>query len=160
MEMVLKVCVFIGHRFIISTYYIELKLEEFLEDLINNGYYKFIVGTHGDFDKIVLKIIRRLKNKYKDIVIDLVFTSYKRLEIEVGLDYNKLKDVNTIIYPIEEIHYKKQIIISNEYMMQEADLVVAFVDEYRTDSGAFRAYKYAYKINKKVINLYDYRIKH
>lgn len=150
---------FFGHRKIYCKD-IKERLLTAVEEQIKNGADSFIIGTHGDFDTLSLTVCRELRNKYPQIKISVVFTTLTILkkdnyDDEIGssiADY--YKDVETMIYDIEEEHFKQQIIISNRKMIDDSDKVICYVKfkEYR--SGAKRAVTYAKKQNKDIINLY------
>ena len=67
-------------------------------------------------------------------------------------DYN---DVITLTHPIEETHYKRQITLSNQYMINDSNLIICYVNDKSFQSGALTTLKYAMKNNKKIINLYN-----
>ena len=64
----------------------------------------------------------------------------------------KFKEYDSSIYPpLEGVPYKLAIIKRNEWMIDKADLIVAYVNtEY---GGARRALTYARRRNKSIINL-------
>lgn len=64
------------------------------------------------------------------------------------------KDVETMIYPIEDVYFKKQITMCNRMMINDSDIIVCYVDKSKSVSGAKAAMNYAERNNKKVINLY------
>ncbi len=153
---------FIGHRNLWGKdAEIRLKLYEEIENQILNGCKFFTMGTHGDFDKLALSVCRQLKKIYKDIKIEVVITSLKKIESKIEHDkifgdikYDSYNDVQTIIYEIEEIHYKKQILVSNQYMIDSCDTLICFVDINKHISGAKTAMKYALKKGLRILNLY------
>ena len=155
----MKTC-FIGHRNIYEN--IREKLKETVENEIKNGCKYFTMGTHGDFDKMALSVCRELRNTYKDIKIEVVITSFKSIEPIIDHDeiygdekYTPYDDVETIMYNIEETHYKRQIIESNHQMIDDCDTVICYVNQKNSYSGAKYAYQYAKKKGKEIINLYD-----
>ena len=64
---------------------------------------------------------------------------------------NRLYD--TVLIPMElaEVHYKKAITERNRWMIDEADLLIAYV--HRDFGGAYSSVKYARKQGKMVINV-------
>ena len=62
-----KVC-FIGHRQILDMS-IREKLKKAVENEIKNGADFFTMGTHGDFDRMVLGVCRELRKTYKNITL-------------------------------------------------------------------------------------------
>lgn len=154
-----RIC-FIGHR---NISYLSTKesLIEAVKKEIEHGCKLFTMGTHGDFDELALSVCRELKRTYKDIEIEVVITSLQKLK--PFIDYDKIfgyekyfpyKDVKTIMYDIEDEHFKRRITSSNKQMIDTCDTLIAYVDENRSYGGAISAYKYAQKKGLKIINIY------
>lgn len=156
-----KIC-FIGHRNIYIYNEIRKKLYDTVAQEIKNGNKFFTMGTHGEFDNLALSVCRELKQIYKDIVIEVVFTSFKQINPQISKDliwgnekYLPYKDVNTVMYNIEEEHFKRKIIASNQQMINNCDILICYVDTEKTYGGAILAYKYAKKKGLQIINLFD-----
>ena len=150
---------FIGHRNV-CTDIVRDKLKKVIEDEIKNGCVHFIVGSHGNFDRMALSVCKELKNKYQNLIIEVVITSLNSIKKHIEYDmfgkivYEPYENVNTIMYEIEQEYFKKQIIVSNKKMIEECDLLICHVDTSRVRSGAKIAYNYAKKLGKRIINLY------
>lgn len=155
-NMITKTCSLFGHRRMWLNDGIKEKLKNELTKQIENGFVRFLIGTHGDFDSLALSVLRSLKQKYQYLQIGLVFTSLYAFQKKYnGYSVADLySDCEIFMYPIEEEYYKRQIIISNRYMINESDLVVCYVNPKTYQSGSKLAMKYAIKQNKKVINLF------
>lgn len=153
-----RIC-FIGHRYA-SSLALKEKLKAIVKHEIENGYKFFTMGTHGRFDKLALEICRELRRTYKDIEIEVVITSLSEIKTIVYDDvfgheiYVPYKDVKTIMYDIENEHYKRKITASNRQMIDSCDTLIAYVDEQRSYGGAISAYKYAKKKGLRIINIY------
>ena len=154
-----KVC-FIGHRNI-DYVAIKEKLKEVVKNEIENGCKFFTMGTHGNFDDLALKVCRELRYTYHDIEIEVVITSLNKIKTIVEYDkifgyekYVPYDDVKTVMYDIEEEHFKRQITVSNQKMIDTCDTLIAYVDEKRAYGGAIAAFKYAKKKGLKIINIY------
>jgi len=152
----IEICCFFGHRQIFNKQIVRERLYTLVEELIKKGCNKFLIGTHGDFDSIALSVCRELRKKY-DIKIIVVFTSLSKItktkDCDVS-DADLYKDCETLIYNIEEQHFKNQITYSNQRMIDNSDCVVCYVDESKSISGAKKAMKYALKNKKEVKNLF------
>ena len=156
-----KKTAFIGHRQIFDRNLRE-RLYNAVEQEIENGCKCFTMGTHGDFDKEALSVCRELRQKYKDIKIEVVITSFAQIKPIVDHDeifgdevYKPYGDVETTMYEIEETHFKKKITESNKQMIDTCDTLICYVDEnYKYASGALTAYKYAKKKGLRIVNLY------
>lgn len=138
------------------------KLKITIEKEIKNGCKYFTMGTYGEFDVLSLNICRELRKTYKDIKIEVVITSLKMIEKqllyddEFGKEYEiPYSDVSTIMYEIEEIHFKRKIIESNYKMIDNCDTLICYVNNKHNPSGAKHAMNYAKKNCLKIINLYN-----
>ena len=146
-----KTCSLFGHRKISDIEKVVCFLKEVLIKLINKGYSNFYVGNHGDFDRISLGVLKRLKNVYRNININIVITNFYNLE--------KDKDdlANYILFDIEEIHPKRRILFSNNKMVDKSDIIIFYVNPiYDNTSGAKRVFNLALKKQKEHINIYDF----
>ena len=155
-----KVC-FIGHRRIG-----QLGLKDDLKNAvlqeIKSGCRFFTMGTHGSFDELALSVCRELRKDYPDIEIEVVITSYNKVKHRIECDpifgteiYTPYSDVKTVMYNIEDTHFKRQIIESNHQMIDSCDTLICYVNPDEFQSGAVYAYKYAKKQDKEIINLYN-----
>lgn len=150
---------FIGHRDILPDD-IEKRLKKAINEQINLGCKSFIKGTHGSFDKISLSCCRSFKRKDNNIDIIVVITSFHQINsyktqyrfIEEA--YNPYLDVKTIMYEIEEIHFKRKIIESNKLMIDECSTLICYVKPNNSKSGAGTVMNYAKQKGLKIINLY------
>lgn len=156
----LKRISFIGHREILDNNLRQV-LKTIVEEKIQEGYLFFTMGTHGKFDEMALSVCRELRKTYLNIKIEVVITSLNKIKKIVDHDeiygdevYNPYDDVETVMYNIEETHFKRQIIESNQKMIDGCDLLIAYVNEKKSYGGAKLAYMYAKKNGKKIINLY------
>lgn len=147
---------FIGH----SIFYVKQDmLLNAIENEIKSGCKFFTMGTHGNFDEQALSACLKLRHKYKDITIELVFTSlhkfYKGEHRENGkLQYSIYDNVETIFYDVEMYHYKQKIIESNKRMIDKCDtLICNYIPDRR--GGTKIAVDYAKKKGKRIINLYE-----
>lgn len=155
----MRVC-FIDHRNIIFRD-IKEKLKKTIVEEIKNGCETFMMGTHGDFDIMALEICRELKCNYPNIKIEVVLTSLNKTRKQILFNdefgeyfYEPYKDVQTVMYEIESVHFRKQIIVSNKKMIDECDTLICYVDKNCTHSGAKTAMYYAKRKGLKIINLF------
>lgn len=161
-----KAC-FIGHRQILYPQ-VKERLDNTIQYVIDNGCREFTMGTHGEFDELSLSKCRSYKNTYKDIKIEVVLTSYHKIEkkvlftfinddgeVEEYLDKPPYQDVNTTMFEIEDLHYKRQITKSNKQMIDGCDTMICYVDKKKYRSGAKTAMNYAKKKGLTIINCYD-----
>lgn len=163
-----KSIVFFGHAFIYQKDKVKTRLYEVVEKYVNLGYKNFLIGKYGDFDDISLNVCREVRKKYRDIKITVVVTSYAIFNKKTVIDHvenfedefivysraDKYSDVETTSYFIEDLHFKRRIIETNRYMVENSDVIICYIDEQKTKSGAKKAVNYATKLGKVVINIY------
>ena len=153
----MKTICFLGHR-----QFHPRDLEERLSSTIKENIsfdedVLFLMGRHGDYDRLALSVCRQIRKEYPKVKITVVFTSLailRKPEEEMYSVADMYDDVDTMIYNIEEEHFKNQIVSSNKQMVDDSDIVICYVDFDKRQSGAKIAVKYAQKQNKKVINLF------
>ena len=64
-------CTFFGHRD--TSWEIEEKLKQVILDLITNkGVNRFLVGYQGNFDKIAIHLLKKLKQAQPQITFEIV----------------------------------------------------------------------------------------
>lgn len=155
-----KVC-FIGHRNVFKYNEIRENLYSVVEQEIKKGCKFFTMGTHGEFDKLALSVCRELRKIYTDIEIEVVITSFKTIEPIIDHDpifgdekYIPYSDVKTTMYDIEEEHYKRKIVVSNQQMIDNCNTLICYVKSTKTYGGAILAYKYAKKKGLQIVNLF------
>lgn len=141
----MKICTFIGHKN--APKELEPIIESALENLIlNKNVLKFYVGTHGNFDFSVLSVLKRLKEKYKQIDYNVVL-AYLPQEKE---DY---KDYTNTIYPdgLEFVPKRFAIDRRNKWMIEKSDYLVCYLRQ--NFSNTIKYKEYAQKKGKIIINL-------
>lgn len=160
-------CCFLGHRDYIYPQAIERTVNA-IQYVIDNGCRQFAMGTHGKYDELALLECRSFRTKYENIKIEVILTSYHKIEkkvlytyknddgeIEEVIDTPPYQDVNTTMYEIEDLHFKQRISESNKQMIDDCDVVICYVDLKREKSGAKKALKHAQKKGLTIINCYD-----
>lgn len=144
---------FIGHRKIFDKR-IEEKILKAIKTEIDNGCREFTMGTHGRFDTLALCACRILQRTYTDLKIEVVITSLNTIKKENEFDDAPYSDVDTVMYDIEEEHFKRKISASNRQMIDQCDTLICYVDTKTYYSGAKKALAYAKRRGLKIINLY------
>ena len=140
-----KICSFCGHRDIISRNLSE-KVENIVCELIENyGYNTFYSGHIGEFDELCEKIVKKLKNKYPNIILCRVLPYYKHNISDSFFD-------EIIIPDLGNVHYKRAITARNRWMAEKSDLILCYI--YKEHGGAWVMEKYARKMGIKCINTY------
>ncbi|MBE6644535.1 MAG: hypothetical protein E7612_04040 [Ruminococcaceae bacterium] len=111
----------------------------------------FYLGGYGEFDSFSYKCCKRYREENKNAGLVFV-TPY----IDENYQKNHLSDCkmryDEIIYPaLENVPYRYAIVARNRWMVDNADLVIAYVNH--SWGGAYNACAYAVSKGKKVINL-------
>lgn len=142
---------FIGHRdFLPGDIGQRLKLA--IQNEIDLGCRSFIMGTHGNFDLESLRACKSLRKIYPEIKIEVVITSLSQIQPDTVFDEF---GVETVMYEIEETHFKRRIIESNRQMIDNCDTLICYVQPKRWRSGADLIMNYAIKKGLKIVNLYQ-----
>ena len=144
---------FIGHRQIFAKD-IDERLSTAIQTEIENGCTAFTMGTHGRFDDLALYSCRQFRHIYSDIQIEVVITSLNTIKKASEFEAAPYADVKTVMYEIEDAHYKQKITLSNRQMIDICDTLICYVDTSVLRSGAKTALRYAEKRGLKIINLF------
>ena len=147
---------FVGHSFISSKNKIkETVKEQIRTNLIDAGFLTCYLGGCGDFDEICGHACRELKQEYADIEVVYV-APYISLSEQAKIEaMQRCGLCDTSIYPpIENTPPKFAISKRNEWMITNADLIIAYVN--RSYGGAYKSLQAAKRRKKKIINTCDF----
>ena len=126
------------------------KLKQLLiKEIRKNPTCKFYLGGYGDFDSLCLRTLRELKTDFREIEL-LFITPYLDKNYS-KLEFAKYHYDNVIFPPLESVPRKFAILKRNEWMVEEADLVIAYVKY--SWGGAAKTLEYAKRKKKQIINL-------
>ena len=142
---------FIGHREIYRHNILEQKVEQIARDLLSKKeYVEFYVGRNGDFDILVASGIKRAQKAVGHHNSSLILLQpYPTKDDKYYEDF-----YDEVWYPIDsKTHPKGAITKRNRWMIEQADLVICYIE--REEGGAYTALKYAWKLEKAIINLAD-----
>ena len=136
-----------GHRQMHNLKTLEESLYPVLSELMkSHAFVEFYVGRNGAFDEFAASVVKRIQKECGQETSELTLVlpcSVKDVEY-----FEKYYD--NILFPVKA-HYKAAITKRNEWMIDNSDLVVCYVE--RESGGAYSAMKYAYKRGKQIINL-------
>lgn len=144
---------FIGHSSLGQNLDLDNKIKfEILKNIRENEKVFFYCGGYGDFDELCRRVCRNLQKENKNFEVVFVtpyITPSQQKKIE---DYLLNGIYDSVVYPeLENTPMRFAITNRNKWMIERADLIIAYVEyEY---GGAYKAFKYAYKKGKIVINL-------
>ena len=141
---------FFGHSNCLFNDDIKIQLKNILlDEIIKNPTCKFYLGGYGDFDSLCLRTLRELKKEFQDI--ELIFITPYLDKNYSKLEFAKYHYDDIIFPPLESVPRKFAIIKRNEWMVEEADLVIAYV--MYSWGGAAKTLEYAKRKKKQIINL-------
>lgn len=146
---------FTGHAFVSSYAAVKEKVKQQLRAYVDGARaITFYLGGYGSFDEICAAVCRELKQEYEGIELVYVTPYISLSEQDKIRRMTEQKLIDASVYPpIEGVPPRLAILKRNEWMIQNADLVIAYIDhEY---GGAYKAYQYAKHKNKKIINICD-----
>ena len=140
---------FIGHRIIPNLAAVEDRLEELAFELLRQKeFVVFYVGHQGDFDRAVASAVKRAQKRFghhnSELTLVLPYPCKDSVYFEAYYDQ--------LLYPVDKsTHFKAAITRRNQWMMENADLLIAYVDH--PSGGAHRALTHAQKRGVEVWNL-------
>ena len=142
---------FCGHSTFIKTPEIEEQLLSILESQVGDEPADFYLGGYGSFDSFARECCRKYQTEHPHAKLVLI-TPYMTIEHQKNhLAYQK-DYYDAIIYPeIEDKPLKFAISYRNKWMVEQADLVIAYVNH--NSGGAWQTYQHAKRKKKTIINL-------
>lgn len=144
---------FLGHR---SLYNVGDLLERvqntIVENVGPNDDTVFYCGGYGDFDNLCAKACRFIKEKRPNCEVVFVMPYIPDLQKEKrkSLMTSDLYD-STLYPPLENVPPKFAISKRNEWMVMQADLIIAYVEH--SFGGAYKGLEYARRKKKRIVNL-------
>ena len=128
--------------------------EQIKKHIIRTKSITFYLGGYGDFDMICAHVCNELKKEYDGIEVIYV-TPYIRLSEQAKIrEMQKNGWCDSSIYPqLESVPLKFAIAERNKWMMENADLVIAYVN--RNYGGAYQSLQIAKRKRKKIINIFE-----
>lgn len=149
MDEIFRVALF-GHRYVDNLRRIEDRLTPILKDLMwKKQFVEFYIGRNGEFDEFAASVIKRAQ---KDVDLSntalILVLPYSTPKIEF---YENYYDEITIPEVLWGLHPKGAIKAKNRWMVEQADLVIGYVE--REEGGAYTALKYAKQLDKEIVNI-------
>lgn len=117
---------FIGHREVEDFFFVEEQVYSIVRELMTTKeYVEFYVGRNGEFDILVASVIKRAKREIGGHNSSLILViPYPVAKMEL---YENFYD--EVEYPKElyKTHYKSSITKRNEWLVENSDMLVAYV---------------------------------
>ncbi len=136
------VVTFCGHREVQEPEKVQKWLCETVAELIREGADCFYLGGYGQFDTMAANVVQELKQEYPHIQSVLVLPYLDR-------EYDTSAYDESIYPPLEHVLKRYAISRRNEYMVDAADTVVAYV--VYGFGGARNTLRYAERKQKRII---------
>lgn len=112
----------------------------------------FYCGGYGNFDEMCREASYDLKKDLENIEVVFVSPYFDLRQQSRISDLIKAGVYDLAIYPeLEKVPLKFAISYRNQWMIEKADLIIAYVD--REYGGAYKALGYAKRNGKRIINL-------
>ena len=142
---------FCGHSQFIKTPQIEENLMRLLHERVGDNPAQFLLGGYGGFDLFSYQCCKQYQKAHPKTKLILV-TPYITPEYQKNhLEFEKER-YDEIVYPeIENKPKRFAILYRNQWMVDAADLVIAYVQY--PYGGAYQTYRYAQKKEKTPVNL-------
>lgn len=144
---------FCGHRDVFFQNGEEKRLEEELRKVLKESPDAiFYLGDYGRFDGLCNNTLRQLQKEYPRLrrVFVTPYLEPEYAHFQYANDY-----YDEVLYPFTDKVVKRFAISKrNQWMVNEADLVIAYVDH--DYGGAAKTFEYAVRKKKKYVNLGNY----
>ena len=137
---------FCGHAQISQSEKIEKWLYDVTQKLIEQGATTFFLGGYGAFDSLAASVLREQKKQYPQIELVLVLAYLNTERNTSGYD-------STVYPPLETIPRRFAISHRNRWMVESADVVVAYV--LHDWGGAATTLRCAKQKKKQIISYRD-----
>lgn len=142
---------FCGHADYNPSAHHEKTILDLLEEKIGDRHAELYLGGYGSFDRFALLCGKRFQASHPNV--KLIFISPY---MPNDLEKNHLKQIvaayDEIVYPpLERVPRRVAILRRNLWMVEHADLVVAYV--IRSFGGAYQTLQHAQKCNKEIFEL-------
>ena len=144
---------FLGHSTINYVNGLAEKVEKTIVDNIAPGHATiFYCGGYGDFDNLCARVCLSIKKKNNNcelIYITPYITDSMQKRIKNTMSTYSF---DSVIYPpLEKVPLRLAIIKRNEWMIDQSDLIIAYVNY--SFGGSYNSLKYAERKKKRIINL-------
>lgn len=138
-----------GHRDFEGYRTVETRLPDILKDFLRTkAFVEIYVGRNGEFDIYAASVVKRVQNAVgKDNSELICVLPYS----EKDLEYYEAYYDSVLIPECCHTHPKAAIAKRNRWMVEQADLLICYIDH--ESGGAYAAVKYAQEQGKAVINL-------
>lgn len=138
---------FCGHKTGYEKADVTVRLRGIIRNLIQEGATTFYIGGYGDFDSFAAEAVKDMKTEYPNIRSVLVIPYLDR-------EFDKNRYDESLYPPLENVPLRFAISKRNEWMVEQADVVVSGVQH--DWGGAYQTLKYAERKKKRIISIGEY----
>lgn len=147
-----KVCSCFGHFNVEITDSLKAETDREIDKAIADGVRTFLFGGRSSFDDLVYDIVTEKKSQYPQLDIKRVFCFPLDNHLRKPPAWFRVKEYESLCCPLKDFGWwYTSIYYRNCAMIDQSDLVLFYAEE-RENSGAYKAYKYAVKSHKNIIN--------
>ena len=133
---------FCGHRAVMDEASVFQWLLATVTHLVQQGATTFYLGGYGRFDSLAAQAVRHVKANHPAIEVILVLPYLKPSDSNPGYD-------STIYPPLESVPPRYAIAHRNRWMIEQADIVVAYV--LSSSGGAAAMLNHARRKKKRIL---------
>ena len=137
---------FCGHAQVVQVEQVTEWIYTTTQRLIEQGATILYLGGYGTFDNLAASVLRAQKERYPQIELILVLAYLETTKETSGYD-------STVYPPLETVPRRFAISHRNRWMVESADVVVAYV--LHDWGGAATTLRYARRKKKKIISYCD-----
>ena len=142
---------FCGHADFQKTPEMASRLLTLLEERVGNSPAELYLGGYGGFDRFAYEVASQYKQTHPQVSLVFV-TPYLTEEYQRTHLTEAATRYDAILYPeLERVPPRFAISYRNRYMVEKADLVIAYVCRER--GGAYRTLRHALRRGKDTVNL-------
>ena len=150
-----KICSFFGHRDVEITEELSATATNLILQSIQSGCRIFYFGGYGEFDWLCYRIVTEYKTENPSLDIKRIYCVAREEYLRKRARYFKREDYEDVIFLAPAFSgWYKSIYFRNCAMIDESDRIIFYAED-RKDSGAYKAYRYAVKRKKAVVNLWS-----
>ena len=146
---------FCGHSDYMGNAEDEERLLALLESVIKGEPVDFYLGGYGNFDEFALGCTKKYKRLHPNarlvLIIPYLYPLSKERQDILSKSYDE------ILYPeLENVLPRHAITYRNRYMVEQADIVVAYI--VNRSSGAYQTYRHAVRKKKEIFYMRETKL--
>ena len=148
-----KVCSCFGHFTVEITDELRARTREEIDKAVAGGVRVFLFGGRSDFDDLVYDIVSEKKAKEAQLGLKRIFCFPLDKQLRRPPPWFRQKEYEGYECPCKDFGWwYTAIYYRNCAMIDQSDVVLFYAEE-RANSGAYKAYMYAARLHKCIINL-------